>query len=353
MKEIIEKTEIKISSGPLLPQASPLFFDIETTGLKKETTQIYLIGCGYEENGRLIVRQWLAQDLSEEEAVLRAFFEFASAFSLLVHFNGERFDIPYVRFRASVYGLENPLDQMQGFDIYRQLKPAKALMGLERMSQRSVEHFMHIKREDTMSGGDLIPVFYEYARLKNAEAERLLLLHNFCDVEGMAGLLPALSYAGIINGGFTFESAEDTGEVLSLRYHLNEEVPFPVSSRTKEILLWADADTLGMDIKIYEGELVKQIPNYKDYYYLPEEDMIVHKDVAQFVDKEFRQKATAKNCVVKKSGRFIPALVPDKNMDYILQKNNEKPAYYIDITKIIHAKADKFLQYAMDFFGIM
>ena len=44
----------------------------------------------------------------------------------------------------------------------------------------------------------------------------------------------------------------------------------------------------------------------KDYYYLPKEDIAIHKSVASFVDKEYREKAKASNCYNRKEGEFLP-----------------------------------------------
>ena len=45
--------------------------------------------------------------------------------------------------------------------------------------------------------------------------------------------------------------------------------------------------------------------NYKDYYYLPQEDMAIHKSLATFVDKDFREKAKPENCYTKKQGQYL------------------------------------------------
>ena len=46
--------------------------------------------------------------------------------------------------------------------------------------------------------------------------------------------------------------------------------------------------------------------NYKDYYYLPDEDRAVHKKVGQYVDPEHRVQASASTCYTKKSSTFLP-----------------------------------------------
>ena len=45
--------------------------------------------------------------------------------------------------------------------------------------------------------------------------------------------------------------------------------------------------------------------DYKNYYYLPKEDMAIHKSVAAYVDHEYREKCKAYNCYVRKTGTFI------------------------------------------------
>ena len=49
------------------------------------------------------------------------------------------------------------------------------------MSQKSLERFLKIERDDLYGGGALIPVFYEFERSADKEAEDLLLLlcHQF------------------------------------------------------------------------------------------------------------------------------------------------------------------------------
>ena len=59
-------------------------------------------------------------------------------------------------------------------------------------------------------------------------------------------------------------------------------------------------------IPVYTGILKFFYDNYKDYYYLPEEDTAIHKSVASFVDSSHRKKATAKTCYTKRSGTFLP-----------------------------------------------
>jgi hypothetical protein len=58
-------------------------------------------------------------------------------------------------------------------------------------------------------------------------------------------------------------------------------------------------------VPLYDTELKYYYSNYKDYYYLPKEDMAIHKSIAEFVDKAFREKATPENCYTKKAGQYL------------------------------------------------
>lgn len=45
----------------------------------------------------------------------------------------------------------------------------------------------------------------------------------------------------------------------------------------------------------------------KDYYYLPKEDRAIHRSIACYVDKAYRQKATAATCYIRQEGIFLPS----------------------------------------------
>ena len=55
---------------------SPLFYDIETTGLGRNSSFLYLIGAVCYESGSWQLYQWLAPDFREEKALLEVFSEF-------------------------------------------------------------------------------------------------------------------------------------------------------------------------------------------------------------------------------------------------------------------------------------
>ena len=310
MKIITDTTELKpaFDLSRIAPVEDILFFDIETTGLRKESTQVYLIGCAFFHDGSWKIRQYLAESALDEREVMESFADFASSYKVLIHFNGDGFDIPYLAYKAEFYDLDLDFSTFQSIDIYKLAKPLKKLLGLESMSQKSIERFLQINRDDLYGGGALIPVFYEFERSADKEAEDLLLLHNYDDVKGMLQLLAILNYTGIIEGAFRFEEFKVIDHTAVFDFEL--EMPLPVSfekhADNDRILIAADGKLLQLNIKIYDGIAKLPLPDVENYYYLPDEDRVIHKDVAQFVDKSHRKKATKKNCYLKKEGQFLP-----------------------------------------------
>ena len=325
-----------------------LFFDIETTGLKKETTQVYLIGCAFFEDGEWKIRQYLAESALDEQPVMEQFTEFAKGFRTLVHFNGEGFDIPYLAFKADFYDLDFSFDAFQSIDLYLLSKPLKKLLGLSSMSQKSIEHFLKIDREDLYGGGALIPVFYQFERTADEEAERVLLLHNHDDVEGMLQLVKILDYRQIVEGSFSFSGAGIKEHTAVLEYLLEKPVPvaFETSLSEGRILLAADGSLLQLNIALYEGSARLPLPDVENYFYLPEEDRVIHKDVAAFVDKSHRRKATRKNCFLKKEGIFLPQRKPLFTPAFEVEGQRRKT--FFEVTEGFPEDHRMLTQYALD-----
>ena len=333
--------------GGTWPEEEVLFFDIETTGLRKETTQVYLIGCAFFEEGQWKIRQYLAEGALDEQEIMEQFCRFASSFRTLIHFNGDGFDIPYLTYKAQFYDLDFNFQKFRSVDLYKLAKPLKKLLCLERLNQKSVEQFLKIERDDRFSGGALIPVFYEYERSADPKAEQLLLLHNFDDVKGMLKITGILAYLDLAEGAFEFKDLEIVQDTAVFEYTL--KTPLPVSFEKhldrNGILIYAGDRLLQISIRIFDGVAKHALPDIENYYYLPEEDKVVHKDVAVFVDKDHRKKATKKNCFLKKEGRFLPQKHP--LFQPVFQVDGEKLSYF-ELDSSLTDDHRKLTEYALD-----
>lgn len=337
------------------PLEQVAFFDIETTGLSAQTSSLYLLGMLYYDTDKneWILCQWFADNYRSEKEIILQFLEHLSSIKYLYHFNGKTFDIPYLLKKCHRYAItlsehcDNLLHDAKGhysIDLLGKVRPLRHALFLEKCNQTAIEHWLGIQRTDTFSGSDLIPVYSEYMQQKilhtgNAEKlEQVLLLHNHDDIEMMLNLCSILSYDEYLSEACTLRLLDtDNLSVLTVSADshtitLTLLLPTPVP---KEVTLFADYPLLPVReepqntestmpparlvlsgaeavlvLPLYEGTLKYFFADYKNYYYLPKEDMAIHKSVAEFVDSSFRNKATAATCYTKKSGRFLPNLRP-------------------------------------------
>ncbi len=334
-----------------------VFFDIETTGFSPATCGIYLIGCCRRQENAWQLIQWMAQDESPEEqrAILEQFFQSIQDAAGIISYNGATFDLPFIEKKAKFLGLTQDFSRWDHLDLYKTIRPFGAFLGLNSLKLKSVEQFLSIHREDTYSGGALIPIYKAYAKSHSASMEELLLLHNCEDIKDMLFILPVLAYPYVLaEGAFSINhvkkffpiAGEEAGPVLPKNAApMENTVPmdgatFPKNAASPEnfsawginislkpqlaLPLPLDKKTLtlpGTDLKLglkiwpdqiclflpmIRGEMKFFYDNYKDYYYLPQEDYAIHKSVAAYVDKDCRKKATAKTCYTKKAGEFLP-----------------------------------------------
>lgn len=314
----IHKEQLFIRQSQLQDQLfdhSAVFFDIETTGFSPAHSSIYLIGCARRVDESVYIDQFLAESLEDESAILTAFLDILKDYSTIISFNGIGFDVPFLKAKCDHYHLAESFQEYHYLDIFKSISDLKFLLKLPNYKQKTLEAFLGLSRDDQYSGGELINIYHEYCKDKDPQKETLLLLHNYEDVVGMTDLLPVLSYIELFHGQYAISETKigsyraiDGTEEKELLITLKNDYPVPkrVSYQFREFYFISNGDTSTLRIPIFKGELRFFYSNYKDYYYLPQEDIAVHKSVATFVDKGYRETARAGNCYTRKTGEFIP-----------------------------------------------
>lgn len=291
------------------PLSDLVLFDIETTGLSANVSSLYLIGALWYDSAEntMKLRQWFADDYTSECSLLETFSSFLSGFSTLVHYNGTGFDIPYLEKKYHFYHLENPFPALRSFDIYREVRKEKALFDSSSLKLSVVEKLVGFLRTDSYSGKECIQIYSEFMQQKifqNPQAEKekeKLLLHNADDLRGTLLSSLLLYYKLPLH----FYDKCWNPDTLCITCRTQEKVPFPCSRETDDFILSFEENKACVHLFCTEGCYLHFYENYKDYFYLPEEDTAIHKSVGIFVEKEFREPAKASNCYLKKEGTFV------------------------------------------------
>ncbi len=312
-----------------------LFFDIETTGLSADISSLYLIGCLYYKNGEFYMKQWFADSYDCEKEMIDAFFEEVREHKVLLHYNGNGFDIPYLEKKIAALGLDYSFDLIDSIDLYKAIRPYKKILKLPNLKQKTMEEYLLLHREDEYSGKELINVYGDYMkkhfkREDNKKELSLLLLHNAEDLKGMVALLKLCYYIDLFKKKHEIVDLSLDENILSATLSIGYELDHTIKYNTEGLSIETDGNLLYLHLLVFKGELKYFYPNYKDYYYLPAEDMAVHKSVAEYVDKAFREKAKKANCYSKKTGVFLPiddALAKETNISVFRNDIHDKQGF--------------------------
>lgn len=236
-----------------------LFFDIETTGLSARSAGLYLIGVLTYTDKNWTLLQYFCEDVSDEPAVLQAFFELLRTKKILISYNGDGFDIPFLCHMVEQYGLRAPrphhstalhdrvdcpatdgsaiadarplysFDTVESFDLFKKFRPLKHLLGLPDLKLKSCERFLGIDREDRFTGGELIEVYFEWQKTKAPALLDTLLLHNAEDIANLPNLLPLLRYRSLPHSDFQLRAHECLKDGGTPLVHLSFTLLSPMS----------------------------------------------------------------------------------------------------------------------------
>jgi len=174
--------------------------DIETTGLSPSGSYFVLGGLlAIGEGGEARLKQYFAEDIQEETALLKKYIEEASEFDVILTYNGKYFDVPFLLSRAGKKELDI-FDMPHNLDLYMVLNGYSTLRKfLPNLKQKTVEDFMGLwpYRSDKISGADSANLYREYLYRKETYQDtkdciELMLLHNRDDVLQLGKLLPVL-----------------------------------------------------------------------------------------------------------------------------------------------------------------
>jgi hypothetical protein len=172
---------------------SPVFFDLETTGLSGGAGTVpFLVGCGYFERGAFRTRQFFLHGFAAERALLHAVTQFVSGIPMLVTYNGRTFDLPVMETRWLFHRMRVALEGVPHLDM---LPPSRRLW---RDSAENVERSCRlvsleavlcgVMRVGDVPGFEIPQRYFEFVRRGDARLLEPVLYHNRMDLLSLAAL---------------------------------------------------------------------------------------------------------------------------------------------------------------------
>lgn len=180
--------------NPYCKNLRTIIFDIETMGLMSYKDMVINAGFCDPETGDCF--QLFAESKQDEERLIRDIYEILSHYEVVITYNGNRFDIPFIKARAKKYGIDG-FPFFWSLDLYRYFRKYWPMAErMEHLNQKSVEIALGLSedRDDKIGGGECIPLYEHYLCYKDEESKQLILLHNADDVKQLAKIYNAANF---------------------------------------------------------------------------------------------------------------------------------------------------------------
>ncbi len=282
-----------------------IFFDIECTGLSPRKSFIYMIGYASRQGDTIAITQLLAHNESEELELLAEFEKVIADYDCLLGFNSTRFDESFIVERCRKYHFNTSIKSKKHTDMYLTTTKAKCLLDLPNYKQKTIEEFLGLHRDDKYNGGELIPVYQHYSLVGDQESKDLILLHNYEDIKGMIYIADILSYSDLLSSELSFISMETDNEKLRFIVETTVALPCPINKIREYGMYMIKDNRIYVTLNLFKGKLNTYLPDYKNYYYLINEDIIIPKSIGESMDKSNRRPASRKDCKVSLDGAFV------------------------------------------------
>lgn len=275
-----------------------ILFDIETTGLSRKYSHIYMIGTGKIIDNNLFIRQFFAFNKNEEKEIILRFLSYLKNNNIIVTFNGDSFDIPFLEERCNILGIDFDRYKYKTIDLYKKIKKINNLLNLPSLKQKSIEDFLGIHRNDMYDGGYLIKVYNDYTISLSPDLEYLLMIHNREDIKGIIDLFSMIFYEKLKKASISMVSYDKKDSYISFTVNTDIYIPKSIKIINKKITLSVKPYLLEGQIPLEDNKIRYYFDNYKDYVYLIDDKKIIPKVLISSIDKNKYRKVKKDECYV-------------------------------------------------------
>lgn len=202
-----------------------IYLDIETTGLKKYSDYAWVIGVGEIKSDKIFVTQIFISSQTDERESLLALNKILKDKSRIITFNGNIFDIPFLKARAKFYGIELSFPE-NAYDLYDVVRTNNRYLMIKRINLKTVEKFLNIERNDPLAGKDTMRLYKTVVETGYTFLKKTLLNHNYLDVKN-------LPYVMNINQVINDTKNIDSNFKTENYYILNDKLIAEIASQKK------------------------------------------------------------------------------------------------------------------------
>jgi uncharacterized protein YprB with RNaseH-like and TPR domain len=181
---------------------SPIFLDIETTGLSGGAgTVAFLVGCGFFDLGAFQIHQFLLPSYAAERALLAAVADSVAGAGCLVTYNGKTFDLPVMETRWLFHRIPPPLGEKAHLDM---LHTARRLWRDREAPQGCNLSILErdlfgVRRTGDVPGFEIPSRYFRFLRTGDPAPLETVLEHNRLDLVSLAAVTARA--AAIAHGG--------------------------------------------------------------------------------------------------------------------------------------------------------
>lgn len=205
MRVNIEHMDMELYRSPIFQEyfqgMEIVTADIETTGLSPGRASVILGGAlAGNPDGGMDVIQYFADSPEDEEELLERYGKLLQKADILVTYNGEQFDLPFLRKRWKVRHRDpSVLDRAYSLDLYRILRSHSHLPQiLPDLKQKTIERYLGEagRRTDRIDGAESVRLYHQYVSSASAQERGWILdrilLHNRDDLVQLGSMLRIL-----------------------------------------------------------------------------------------------------------------------------------------------------------------
>lgn len=242
-----------------------LIFHTITTGhywRNSMITELQLLSL--DENEMPFIEIWKCEKEEDEYEILTILSKKISKIRNIIGYNSLSFHIPYLKKKYGAYGLEYPFTIHHHIDLLKELKQISSMLNIS-LKLENLELYFHLSEEEP-------------------------------EIKTILASMQLLVYQEFFMGNFSVKETDYDSDHISVSLNSSLALSKSLHFHHPAFYLILDDETIKINIRLFDGKIRVYYSNYKDYYLLPDEGILIHKSMSGGIAKSRLIKATAQNC---------------------------------------------------------